>query len=336
VLATHGRGIWIIDDISPLRSLTSDLMSQTATFISPRPAVQYIEANGGWPEGDETFVGPPRPTEALITYYQKGRHIYGDLKIEIFDSQGKLLDTISGSKHRGLNRAMWSLRLKAPNVPPAASAAFGAAQGPKVVPGSYTVKMTKGDQVYTEELNVVIDPRAKYTLEDRKAQFDLAMKLYAQLDHMSWAVDAIVGVRDGANQRAATLPASDPLRKKLTGLATSADQIRSKIVATKEGGAITGEERLREFLTTVYGDVLSYDGRPTNAQVERTEVLARELEDVIKQFQQLTSEQLPGINSALTQKKLAPIQVVSEADWQKAHQGGGTSKVSGLQVREID
>ena len=82
--------------------------------------------------------------------------------------------------------------------------------------------------------------------------------------------------------------------------------------------------------------MLSYDGRPTNAQVERTEVLARELEDVIKQFQQLTSEQLPGINSALTQKKLAPIQVVSEADWQKAHQGGGTSKVSGLQVREID
>ena len=336
VLATHGRGIWIIDDISPLRSLTPDLMSQTATFLPPRPAVQYIEANGGWPEGDETFVGPPRPTEALITYYQKGRHIYGDLKIEIFDSQGKLLDTISGSKHRGLNRAMWSMRLKAPNVPPAASAAFGAAQGPKVVPGSYTVKMTKGDQVYSEELNVVIDPRAKYTLEDRKAQFDLAMKLYAQLDHMSWAVDAIVGVRDGANQRAATLPASDPLRKKLTGLATSADQIRSKIVATKEGGAITGEERLREFLTTVYGDVLSYDGLPTNAQVERTEVLARELEDVIKQFQQLISEQLPGINSALTQKKLAPIQVVSEADWQKAHQGGGTSKASGLQVREID
>ena len=336
VLATHGRGIWIIDDISPLRSLTPDLVSQTATFIPPRPAVQYIEANGGWPEGDETFVGPSRPTEALITYYQKSRHIYGDLKIEIFDSQDKLLDTISGSKHRGLNRAMWSMRLKAPNVPPAASAAFGAAQGPKVVPGSYTVKMTKGDQVYTEELHVVIDPRAKYTLEDRKAQFDLAMKLYAQLDHMSWAVDTIVGVRDGANQRAATLPANDPLCKKLTSLAGSADQIRSKIVATKEGGAITGEERLREFLTTVYGDVLSYDGRPTNAQVERTDVLARELEDVIQEFQKLTSEQLPGINSSLTQKKMAPIQVLSETDWQNAHQGGGPSKASGLQVREID
>ncbi len=61
VLATHGRGIWIIDDISPLRALTPDLMPKTAAFITSRPAMQYIDANGGWPEGDETFIGPSRP-----------------------------------------------------------------------------------------------------------------------------------------------------------------------------------------------------------------------------------------------------------------------------------
>jgi photosystem II stability/assembly factor-like uncharacterized protein len=336
VVATHGRGIWIIDDISPLRALTPDMMSETAGFVTARDAVQYVEAQAGWPEGDETFVGPPRPTDAMITYYQKGRHIYGDLKIEIFDSQGKLLDTITGSKHRGLNRAMWSMRLKAPNVPPAASAAFGAAQGPKVVPGAYTVKMTKGDQVYTTKLNVVTDPRAKYTAEDRKAQFDLAMKLYEMLDHMSWAVDNVVEVRDGANQRAAKLPENDPLRKQLTGLATSADQIRSKIVATKEGGAITGEERLREFVTQVYGDVLSYDGKPTNDEVARTEALDRELADVVKEIQKLTAEQLPPINKALEQKKMDAIQVTPEAEWQKAHPAGAQPQASGMMLREVD
>jgi photosystem II stability/assembly factor-like uncharacterized protein len=336
VLATHGRGIWIIDDISPLRSLTPELMSQTATFIPSRPAVEYIEANGGWAEGDETFVGPSRPDEALITYYQKSRHIYGDLKIEIFDQQGKLLDTLSGSKHRGINRAMWPMRLDPPIVPPAASAAFGAAEGPKVVPGTYTVKMTKGDQTYTTQLNVVIDPRAKYTVEDRKAQFDLAMKLYAMLSHMSWVVDAIVEVRDEANQRAAKVPASDALRKKLTSLAVSADQLRAKIVATKEGGAITGEERLREYVTNVYGDVNSYDGRPTDAQVARTDALGRELEDVIKEFQKLTAEQLPSINSALAKQKLDPIQVISETDWQKQHSTGGQSQASAKPTWERD
>src|SRR5450755_2181963 len=336
VLATHGRGIWIIDDISPLRALTPEVMSQTATFVPPRPAVEYIEANGGWAEGDETFVGRSRPNEALITYYQKGRHIYGDLKIEVFDQQGKLLDTISGTKHRGLNRAMWPMRLDPPIVPPAASAAFGAAEGPKVLPGTYTVKMTKGDQTYTTQLEVVTDPRAKYTLEDRKAQFDLAMKLYGMLEHMSWAVDAIIDVRDAAIQRAAKVPASDPLHKKLTDLAVSCDKLRAKIVATKEGGAITGEERLREYVTNVYGDVDSYDGRPTDAQIARTDVLGRELEDVIKEFQTLAGSQLPGINASLAKQKLEPIQVTPEADWQTKHPREGPAQASSKSMWERD
>ena len=85
------------------------------------------------------------------------------------------------------------------------------------------------------------------------------------------------------------MPANDPLRKRLTQLAASADKIRSEIVATKEGGAITGEERLREFLTEVYGDVNGYYGPPTAQQVERTEVLGRELEDVIKKLPDTSS-----------------------------------------------
>ena len=91
------------------------------------------------------------------------------LKIEILDQDGKLVDTIPGSKHRGLNRATWSMRLKPPVVPPAASALFEAAQGPRVLPGIYTIKITKGDQIYTEPLKIVLDPRAKFTVDDRKA-----------------------------------------------------------------------------------------------------------------------------------------------------------------------
>src|SRR5207244_1469560 len=125
--------------------------------------------------------GPSRSLDAFIPYYQRARHVFGDLKIEIFDAQGKLVDTVASSKHRGVNRATWSMRLKAPKVPPAASAAFGAAYGPRVLPGRYSVKMTKGEHVYTTELNVVVDPRAPHTEADRKAQFDLATKLAGSL-----------------------------------------------------------------------------------------------------------------------------------------------------------
>ncbi len=320
ILATHGRGIWIIDDISPLRALTPDMMSEYAALLPIPPAVQWMDTNGGWAEGDAAFVGPNRPIDASIPYYQRSRHIYGDMKIEVFDQQGKLVDTLSSSGHRGLNQARWSMHLKPPQVPPAATGAFGAAIGPRVLPGVYTVKMTKGDKVYDAKINVVLDPRATYTVEDRKAQFDLVTKLGAQLNHMTWAVDAIIGVRDSAAKSAAKLPEADPLRARLTQFTDSADAFRSKIVATKEGGMITGEERLREFLADLYGDVNSYEGRPTDSQVARGEVLGHELEDVIHEFTDMTSKQLPELNTALQAKKLGPIAVISEEDWRKTHQ----------------
>ncbi len=337
VMATHGRGIWIIDDISSLRKLTPDLMTQEAVLLDTT-AVQYLSTNGGWNEGDAAFSGPSRSNSAYITYYQRSRHIFGDMKIEIFDPAGKLVDTISGSKHRGLNRATWSMALKAPIVPPAATAAFGAASGPRVLPGVYTVKLTKGDKVYTSKLNVVMDPRAKYTEDDRKAQYDLAMKLYKSMAKMSFAVDSMVSLRDAAAARAAKLPANDPLRKSLEQFSQQADALRSKIVATKEGGAITGEERIREFMTGIYGDITNYEGRPTDSQSARADALSHELDDVVKQLDELTSRDLTKINDGLRKKKLEPIQPLTQAQWEKAHEDeGGSHSGEGMRgIREID
>jgi photosystem II stability/assembly factor-like uncharacterized protein len=323
VLATHGRGIWIVDDISPLRPLTPQLMTEDAGFLPVPSAIQWMETSGGWPEGDNSFNGPSRSSEAAIPYYQRTRHIFGDLKIEILDAQGNLVDTVVSSKHRGVNRTTWSMHLKSPRVPPAATAMFGAAVGPRVLPGTYTVRMTKGDQVYTTQLNVTLDPRATFTLADRKAQFDLVTKLAASLNHMSWAVDAIVGVRDGALARASKLAANDPVRQQAEQLAGAVDGIRSKIVATKEGGMITGEERLREYLAGLYGDVAQYEGRPTDSQVARADALGRELEDVIHEFTDLTARQLPGLNRSLEAKQLGAIRVISEEEWRKGDAAGG-------------
>jgi hypothetical protein len=130
----------------------------------------------------------------------------------------------------------------------------------------------------------------------------------------------------------------DPLRAKLQGLASSADNVRTKIVATKEGGAITGEERLREYMGGLYGDVNGYEGRPTDSQVARAEVLSRELEDVIREFANLTNQQLPAINRELQAKKLAPIKVITEQDWQKEHaeEASASAGAPGMQRYERD
>ncbi len=308
--------------------LAPDMMAQDAVLFDGK-AVQYIEAGGGWAEGDATFFGSSRTSNAFITYYQKSRHIFGDLKIEIFGPDGKLLDTIAGSKHRGLNRALWSMRVKPPIVPPAASSA-GGNTGPRVVPGTYTVKLTKGDKTYTSKLQLVMDPRNNYfSLEDRRAQFDLSMKLQKMLGRMSYGVDAIVSIRDSAEERAAKLSQNDPLRKSLEQLSEKAGALRSKIVATKEGGAITGEERIREFMAGLYDAVSGYEGRPTDSQVARTDALGHELEDVIHDFDQLASKELPGINAGLQKKKLEPIKLFTQKEWDQMHEGTSGAQQSG-------
>jgi hypothetical protein len=80
---------------------------------------------------------------------------------------------------------------------------------------------------------------------------------------------------------------------------------------------ITGEERLREYLGRLYGDVNAYDGRPTASQLARADVLDRELTEVIKEFDELTKQRLPALNRDLRKKGLAPLSTISEQDWQK-------------------
>ena len=336
VIATHGRGIWIIDDLSPLRALTPALMKQDVAFLPFAPAVQTLESWGGWAEGDNAFIGPNRPKGALIPYYQRTRHIFGDLKIEIFDARGKSVGTVPTTKHRGLNRAIWTMHLKPPHVPPAASALFEASIGPRVLPGRYNVKMTKNDQTYVSTIEVVPDPRTGASRSDREKQFELATRLVGDLNHMSWAVDAILKMRDESRARAQSIALGEPLRHDLEAFADSVDQIRSEIVATKEGGAITGEERLREFMGRLYGDVNGYDGRPTKDAIERAETLERELKEVVDRFQMLVDGKLAELNPRLASRKLARLEVNPESKWRESHSdedGGGKDPDAGGRER---
>jgi photosystem II stability/assembly factor-like uncharacterized protein len=301
VLATHGRGIWIIDDISPLRQLTSDVLAKDAVFLQGKVTQQRLPANGGWSEGDGTYVGPNPSDSAVITYYQQKRHIFGRMKLEVFDDQGKLVDTLAANNRRGLSRIEWSMRIKAPRVPPAASAAGEAIFGPRVLPGVYTVKMTRGREVYTTKLEVKLDPRATYTVDDRKLQLAASMRVYALLGDLTFDVDRINAVRAALQG-----PAPD--------LAAKADEIRKKIVATKEGGDVTGEERIREKTSQLYGALVFYEGRPADYYVKRIDTLTRERNDVVAEFDTF----IKTTNTYLASKKLAPIQPITREAWEKA------------------
>jgi len=112
--------------------------------------------------------------------------------------------------------------------------------------------------------------------------------------------------------------------------------LRKRIVATKEGGAITGEERIREKTTGLYGDLIFYEGRPADYQVARIDSLKKELGDVEMEFDSLVAKELPSVNKSLSQKKLELVQPLTRKAWDAANgdSGGTGGSASAMLIRK--
>src|SRR5262249_20121188 len=159
---------------------------------------------------------------------------FGPIKLEVLDAQGNLVDAVPASKRRGINRVAWTMQVKPPRVPRAASIAFAGSQGPRVVPGTYTVRLTKGAKVYETKLWIGLDRRAPWNVADRREHFDAAMKAHALFGEMSDLVERI----DSASAAIAQKNKAQPQDAKLAPLLGKLEVAKKKIVATKEGGAI--------------------------------------------------------------------------------------------------
>ncbi len=112
-------------------------------------------------------------------------------------------------------------------------------------------------------------------------------------------MDRIMALRASLAKSQQALATDEAARKAMADFDAKVDTVRKLIVATTEGGAITGEERLREHTDQLYGAILSYEGKPADYQIARIDSLRRELEDATKEFEGLLSNELPKLNEQL-------------------------------------
>jgi len=319
LIATHGRGIYIVDDLTPLRNLTTQALESDVAFLAGRPsALLPLVTEFGF-NGDAEFLGTSPGDGAVITYYLKKRHMIGDLKLEVYDAQGTLLTTIAGGKRRGINRVEWTTRSRAPRTPPGAGIiqSMGALVGPRALPGTYTVKMIKGKDTYTSSVTTVPDPASSFTAEDRLAQRQTALKLYGMVERLAYLVDAIVDAREQARGAAAAVPAKDPLRKRLDALVATFEQQRMALVSSQRGEGISGEEKLREELGMLYGNVNTFDGRPTPSQIDRMGVLEAQLTGALAAFSGTFTKEVAAVNALIAKQKIAAITMLTPDGWEK-------------------
>src|ERR1022692_1825756 len=315
LLATHGRGIYILDDLTPIRALTPEILAKDLVMLPSRPSVLNLPAGEQRFDGDSEFRGRSLPEAASIVYYQKKRHIFGDLKLEIYDGKGQLLTSLQGDKRRGLNRLQWPERAKPPKMPPAAGLVENEYVffGPQAQEGTYAVKLTKGKETYSSEVKLVPDPRSKSTPADREIQHKTVTQLYDMLAQLTYVVDATNDLREQVKQRQAAA-SGDKLKQPLNALSQKLEDFRSTLVSVKEGGMITGEKKLREHLGELYGAVNGYSGRPTQSQIESTAVELKKLDDAGAQFKSIAATDVPPLNTALQNNQQQPLTVTSRDD----------------------
>jgi photosystem II stability/assembly factor-like uncharacterized protein len=290
VLGTHGRGIMIIDDISPLRSISQDLLEQDVAFLEMKPFL--ISGPLGFEQtfyGDGEFIGSNPSQTAEITYYLKRRHIFGDMYLEVYDTEGNFLKQLPAGKRKGINRVSFDVRRDPPKVPRSNTLTFGALFGPAYPPGTYTLKLVKGDDVYESEITLEFDPNSRHTEEDRSIRLEAVNQAYDMLGELGFVDARTVNLKEQIDLIIEDSTQTDEFTSKLSDLSEQLDELHKSMVATRTGG-ITGEEQLRERISNIYGSIVNYQGRPTETQISALNTLNGDIESKENAFEALLDE----------------------------------------------
>lgn len=321
VLGTHGRGIFILDDIKPLRQLTRETLAGDVTIMDSRPAILRIPRWSSGAPGNTHYAARNSRSSAVLTYFLKKRHMFGEMKIEIFTPEGELLKTLPGGKRKGMNFVTWSPRMKPPKVAPSPTlnprTSFAAAMGPNAPEGRYKYVMTKGKKTYEGFVDVGYDEAYPHSQDHRKIQQEVVRELYDMLSRMAYVAEAATGLRDDAREQADLLKKKDKLSRQLREFADEVDEFHGTLMVTDDVQGISGQKKLREKVVGLYAAIAGYGGLPTEGQRARLADFRVEILQANDEFVKLTAKELEKLNKKLVKKEMTPMQLLTLEEYEK-------------------
>jgi len=307
VLGTHGRGVIIIDDISPLRQLTLENMAQELYFFKTRPT--YIsESNGFGGTATETqFVGANPSSAAKIMYHLKRKHNIGKMSLEIRDMEGNVLQELAPGKSKGINIVEWNYTIKPPKVAIGKTFTFGGFTSPRVPAGKYEAVIQKGKDTYRTEIVIEYDPKSDIPLADRKANEELTKKLYRmnqELAYLVFEMDELTKVAEDVKSKGSAQA------KIATPFINETAKLKETLVVMKGDNYVgAAEPQLREKMADLYSKVASTVFKPSTAELDNLEALESRFESGKAEFKKIKEKHLPKINKALSKDKVEPLMV---------------------------
>jgi photosystem II stability/assembly factor-like uncharacterized protein len=318
VLGTHGRGVYIIDDIIPLRQLTGEVLESDLVFLDQRSSVPMIVPGPAWPGLDDEYYGRNPSSAVPITFYMKKRHVFGKMSIEIFDTDDKPIAEFSPVSTKGINKVYWSPYMRLPRIPktdvmmPTMIRVFMTM--PEYPPGEYKVKIIKGEEVYESTVEVHKNPDLDFPKEEMELRREKMMEGYRLLEDLAYLDRRINDVRGEIPDIPDRIQVSGSLSKKLDALSASLEDVRNRMLVLKPGD-LRGEQQLREKVAAVYGSIAYYPGKPTDAQLQRLELLNHEVRAMEAEVDGLLTEHLEDINAALEKAGQEKVKITTRGDF---------------------
>jgi photosystem II stability/assembly factor-like uncharacterized protein len=289
VLATHGRGIMIVDDISNIRALTKEVLEKDVHLFAVKPLVLTtgVFGNGGT-SVQGAWTAPNAPAIPPFYYYLKERVNTGVIKLDIFDTEGKLVQSIPGTNRKGINKISWNLRGKGPKTAAGTKPDYGTFVAPQVLPGTYSMKLKVGEKEYSQPLVIEHDAASAFTLADRKLQYQTAMELFHLHERLAKDVDSLNASLKMLKEAVAKEPNAKK-KKKIQDKVDKLETLKGELVPVKQNSMFADETRLRDEISDVYRAICSGETVPSNLQLERIQQLKARVEEGEKRMEAVLS-----------------------------------------------
>ena len=334
VVGTHGRSIWVLDDLQPVREFSPAIAAKAAHLFAPAAATRWMYANSN----RERPAGQNPPRGAMIHYWLKDE-VTTPLTIEIVDARGTVIRTLSSearpwngvddfepeekpegdfSKGAGVRRAVWDLAHAGADVIPGAKIDWGdPTRGPFAVPGTYTVRL-RGDGIdLSQPLVVKPDPRSTVTQADLEAQTAMALQVRDAFSRLTRIVTHLQDVRTQLQSRAAaakTQPGTGELLKLIDTAVAKIDALEARMhnptaEVTYDILAMRGGTRLYSRMSPLTGFAWHGDGPPTQGVREVFAEQKKELDAFDVEAKAIVATDIAAIN-ALASKLALPFVIV--------------------------
>jgi photosystem II stability/assembly factor-like uncharacterized protein len=333
IVATHGRGMYILDDATPLQQLGAAVASGDVHLFDARPATRWQLASRDGNLGNRPWSGQNPPNGAIVSYYLKSE-ARGPVAITISDAEGRTIRQLrSVPRDSGVNRTVWDLRHEGPRAVQTDSGPAGVpgggggggggggfgggGAGPAVLPGEYTITLRANDKTLTTKVQVRTDPRVEVTMAELKTQHDVALTvrdLVSRANQMLEQTDGMTRQLTSVNTtlRSSTRAASSTAdgmavqqgaNAALQAVQAAQARLKSfrdeKLNRPVQGLGYRQYPRLREELNSLSGQVQRPFDDPTDAQLGRLRELTDETAALEGELQSIVMTEIARVNQLL-------------------------------------